>query len=170
MPSSSVDAPVRSRALDAAVLAGLIGLCLAVGYLGSLATTPNLDPWYAGLAKPSWNPPPAVFPVVWTTLYVVMAVAAWLVWRSAADTALRNRALTAFGVQLVLNATWSWAFFGANSPGFGLVVIIALMAAILWTARLFCDVNRWAGYLLAPYLLWVAFATVLNGTIFVMNA
>ncbi|WP_261618261.1 TspO/MBR family protein [Microbaculum marinisediminis] len=80
----SQQGPERSRLVDAAALGGLVALCLIVGFLGSLATTPNIDPWYAGLAKPAWTPPPLVFPIVWTALYIMMAVAAWLVWRAPA--------------------------------------------------------------------------------------
>lgn len=160
----------NSAIASIAVLGGLVILCLGIGYLGSIATTPNLEPWYATLTKPSWTPPPLAFPIAWTTLYVVMAVAVWLVWRAPAQTPSRGRALMAFSVQLALNAAWSWAFFAAQSPGFGLVVILALLAAIVWTAWLFFGVSRPAGVLMLPYLAWVSFATVLNATIFAMNA
>lgn len=168
-PNLSESEP-RSGLTSIAVLGGLVILCLGIGYLGSLATTPNLDPWYATLAKPAWTPPPLAFPIAWTTLYIVMAAAAWLVWRAPGDGPLRRRALMAFFVQLALNAAWSWAFFDAQSPGFGLVVILALLAAIVWTAWLFFRVSRPAGLLMLPYFAWVSYATVLNATIFAMNA
>ncbi|WP_436644107.1 TspO/MBR family protein [Microbaculum sp. FT89] len=170
MTGISYQDPERSRLADAAALGGLLALCLIVGFLGSLATTPNIDPWYAGIAKPAWTPPPVVFPIVWTALYIMMAVAAWLVWRAPAFDARRRRGLFAFAVQLTLNAIWSWAFFGAQSPLFGLLIILPLLAAVARTTWLFRAVSRPAGLLMAPYLAWVAFATVLNATIFAMNA
>ena len=152
-----------------AVLAVFVILCLGVGYLGSAATTPNLEPWYAGLNKPDWTPPAIAFPIVWTTLYVMMAVAAWLVWRKKAPVYPRRTALVAFFIQLALNAAWSWAFFAAHSPGFGLIVIGLLVAALLWTIVAFLRVSRPAGWLLVPYLGWAGFATVLNASLWWLN-
>ena len=126
--------------------------------------------WYAGLVKPSWTPPGWLFGPVWTLLYIMMAVAAWLVWRCQAGQTAKRMALVAFVVQLALNAIWSWAFFAARSPGLGLVVIIGLLAAIIWTAMAFFRVSRPAGILMLPYLAWVAYATTLNAGIFVMNS
>ena len=159
-----------SRVVDIAVLCGFVLLCLAVGYFGSRATAPNLEPWYAELAKPSWTPPPVLFPIVWTILYLEMAVAAWLVWRTKGKTAPKYRALLAFFVQLALNGGWSWAFFAAQSPGLGLVVIIALLVAIVWTTGEFFRTSWIAGTLMLPYFAWVAFASALNIAIFMMNA
>lgn len=148
-------------------LAVLIVVCLAAGWLGSLATTPNIPTWYAGLNKPAFNPPNSIFPIAWTILYVLMAVAAWLVWRE--ETPARWPALAAFAVQLALNIGWSFAFFGAQSPLLGLVVIVALLAAIVWTIFAFWPVSGLAAALLLPYLAWVAFATVLNTAIYALN-
>ncbi|MEJ8570208.1 TspO/MBR family protein [Microbaculum marinum] len=167
---SPTTAPRRTSLVDLAALAGIVLACLAVGYLGSLATAPNLEPWYANLVKPSWTPPDVAFPIVWTILYVAMAVAAWLVWRTSADPGSKRRALVGFGVQLALNGAWSWAFFAAQSPGSGLVVIAALLAAIAWTVRAFWRISRPAGILMLPYLAWVCFAAALNLAIFTMNS
>jgi len=161
--------PRRNRLLDIAVLAALLVVCLGVGALGSAATTPNLEPWYASLRKPAFTPPAIAFPIVWTTLYVMMAVAAWRVWRADAAYFPKRAALVAFFVQLVLNAAWSWAFFAAQSPGLGLLVIVLLLVALVWTIIAFARVSRLAAWLLVPYLAWGAFATVLNGAIFAMN-
>jgi translocator protein len=148
-------------------------LCLAAGGLGSIATTPNIATWYAGLAKPVFNPPNAVFPVVWTLLYLLMAVSGWLVWRTrfnGPDAAGRGtRALVPFGIQLILNIGWSFAFFGAHNPLAGLVVIGLLILAIAWTIAAFLPLSRVAAFLLVPYLAWVGFATLLNGAIYALN-
>jgi tryptophan-rich sensory protein len=142
-------------------------LCLAAGWFGSAATTPNIPTWYAGLNKPWFNPPNAVFPIAWTILYVLMGVAAWLVWRE--DHPDRLFALVPFFVQLALNIGWSFAFFGAQSPLLGLAVIGLLIAAIIWTMIAFWPISGLAALLLAPYLAWVLFATVLNAAIYLLN-
>lgn len=142
-------------------------LCLAAGWLGSMATTPNIPTWYAGLNKPSFNPPSSVFPIVWTILYVAMGVAAWLVWRE--DAPDRWATLAPFFIQLALNVGWSYAFFGTQNPLLGLVVIGLLLLTIAWTMAAFWPVNGLAVLLLAPYLAWVAFAAVLNAAIYRLN-
>ncbi|ESR24169.1 Tryptophan-rich sensory protein [Lutibaculum baratangense AMV1] len=157
--------PVKS----AAVLAGLLLACLAAGALGSWATIPNVGTWYEGLAKPGFTPPNWVFTPVWTALYIAMAVAAWLVWRADPGAPEVRAALTAFFVQLVLNAAWSWAFFGLHSPLLGLIVILALIAAIVWTMRLFWLLSPLATALMVPYLAWVLYACALNGAILALN-
>jgi tryptophan-rich sensory protein len=130
--------------------------------LGGLLAMP--DAWYARIAKPPWNPPSWVFGPVWTLLYLSMGVAAWLVWRHGG---LRAQAwpLSVFAVQLALNAAWSPLFFGLHRPGLALVDIVAMLVAIASTIRAFRAVQPAAGLLLVPYLAWVSFATVLNGTI-----
>jgi translocator protein len=164
------NAPHRTPWASVLALAVSVAIALAAGWLGSLATAPNIPTWYAGLAKPAFNPPNEVFPIVWTILYILMAVAAWLVWRATAEPGARRNALVAYGVQLVLNLAWSFAFFGAQSPLTGLVVIVPLVLAIVWTIVAFRRVSRTAAWLLVPYLAWVSFATVLNGAIFVLNS
>lgn len=124
--------------------------------------------WYASLAKPAWNPPDWIFAPVWTLLYVLMGVAAWLVWRRAGCVQART-ALIVFLVQLVLNALWSWLFFGLQRPDLAFVDIVALWGAILATIILFGRIHRVTGVLLLPYLAWVGFAAVLNFTLWRLN-
>jgi tryptophan-rich sensory protein len=142
-----------------------LALCLAAGGIGSLFTPGE---WYAALAKPDWTPPGVVFAPVWTALYVLMAIAAWLVWRQAGFA----RALIPLAVfidQLLLNALWSFLFFGQQQPFWALVDIIALWLAILATSVLFSRVRPIAGALLLPYLGWVTFAAALNFEIWRLN-
>jgi tryptophan-rich sensory protein len=144
-------------------------ICFAAAALGSLATLPNIPTWYAGLEKPFFTPPNAVFGPVWTILYGLMAIAGWLAWRADAIEVDRKAALTAFGVQLVLNVAWSLAFFGMHNTLAGLGVIVLLLAAILWTIAAFRLVSKLAAALMLPYLAWVGFATALNAGIYVLN-
>jgi tryptophan-rich sensory protein len=148
-----------TRGLGALALS--VGVCLAVGALGGLATASSVRTWYPTLAKPSWNPPAWIFGPVWTALYVAMGVAAWLVWRRAGFANARA-ALAVFGIQLVLNLAWSFLFFGAKSPVAGVVDIALLWAAIVATIVAFARVSTGAAWLLAPYLAWVTFAAALN--------
>jgi tryptophan-rich sensory protein len=163
----------QSRAQDILALAAFLAICLIAGGLGTLATTPNIPTWYAGLTKPSFNPPNSLFPVVWTVLYILMAVAAWIVWRERHKRPGIARqssfALVPFFIQLVLNVAWSFAFFGAHNPFFGLVVIAILLASILWTIAAFWPIARGAALLLVPYAAWVTFAAILNGAIYELN-
>ena len=124
--------------------------------------------WYAGLAKPAWNPPGWVFGPVWPVLYAVTAVAAWRVWRRG-GWAEHKAALSLFVVQWALNALWTPLFFGLLRPGWALAEILVLLIAILATLRAFWRVDRPAGLLLLPYAAWVGFATVPNWTIWRMN-
>ena len=124
--------------------------------------------WYAALQKPSWNPPSWIFGPVWTVLYVMMAVAAWLVWRCGGWRRQRGP-LTWYLVQLGLNAAWTPLFFGFHQPGLALIEIMLLLAAAGATMRAFFRVNFTAGLLFIPYVAWVSFATVLNFTLWWMN-
>jgi tryptophan-rich sensory protein len=168
--SSRVRRPVSSDILGLVVF---VVLGLAAGGLGSIATAPNIPSWYASLAKPAFNPPNAVFPMVWTLLYLLMAVSGWLVWRTGFDgadaTKRRTRALVPFAIQLILNIGWSFAFFSAHSPLAGLVVIVLSILAIAWTITAFFQISRAPAFLLVPYLAWVGFAALLNGAIFPLN-
>lgn len=146
----------------------LIAICLTAAGAGGLVTRPNIQSWYANLAKPAWTPPDWVFGPVWTGLYLSMAVAAWLVWRQG-GMARAYRALALFTTQLMLNVAWSCLFFGLHSPGAGLIDILLLWAAIAATASSFWSRSVWAGVLLLPYLAWVTFAAGLNGAVWWLN-
>ncbi len=146
-----------------------IFVCLGAAGLGAVATTPEIDGWYKSLDKPTWNPPSYIFGPVWTTLYVMMAIAAWMVWRQAGLAAARLP-LTLFAIQLVLNVAWSWIFFGMHQPGWALIDIGLLWLAILATTLLFINRSRAAGALMLPYLAWVSFASLLNFAIWRLNA
>src|SRR5664279_3437762 len=128
---------------------------IAASLLGQLATFPNLAPWFAGLVKPSFNPPNWVFGPIWTTLYALMAFAAWRILRLPPSPARRS-ALILFSGQLVLNVTWSWMFFAAHSPLLGLVNVIPQFFVIVATLVAFAQLDRIAGWCLAPLALWVA--------------
>lgn len=153
------------------------GFAQAAGLAASLAVTFTaalvgssfpVDSWYEGLEKPSWNPPSWVFGPVWTLLYILMAVAAWLVWRKGGfgGAALP---LALYLAQLALNAAWSWLFFGAHRIGLALADIVALLTLIIAIAVMFRRVLPLAGWFMAPYAAWVAFATVLNFTLWRLN-
>jgi len=146
-----------------------IVVCELAGIIGSLFTTPSIPGWYAGLVKPSFNPPAWVFAPVWTTLYAMMGLAAWLIYEKGLKRPEVKKALTVFAVQLVLNTLWSIVFFGAHQLLGAVIVIVLLWAMILWTILLFRKISRPAAWLLVPYILWVSFASVLNVTIWVLN-
>ena len=147
-------------------LAVFLGITSAVAAVGSIATRGGQD-WYDTIDKPAFNPPDWVFGPVWTTLYVFMSVAAWLVYRERKPG--RALALGAWGAQLALNLAWSWIFFGAHEPGLALLEIVALFASIAVTIPLFVRINRAAAAFMAPYLGWVAFAGVLNFEVWRLN-
>ena len=145
-----------------------IGVCLGAGGLGAIATTPEIEGWYQEIAKPTWNPPDRVFGPVWTTLFILMAIAAWLIWRPAGfRTAVMP--LSLFGLQLCLNVAWSWIFFGMHQPGWAFAEILVLWLAIAATTLAFFRRSVVAGWLLVPYLLWVSFAAALNFAIWQAN-
>ncbi len=147
-------------------LAAWVGLCVAVGVVIGLFFKPGL--WYAALDKPAFNPPAWLFAPVWTVLYVAMGVAAWRIWCLPASTE-RKLALRLFGVQLILNAAWSPVFFGAHSLAGGLAVIVLMWFAIAATIQRFHPLDKPAAWLLAPYLAWVSFATLLNVALLALN-
>jgi tryptophan-rich sensory protein len=124
--------------------------------------------WYAALRKPSWNPPNWVFGPVWTALYAIMAVAAWLVWRRGGFAAQRA-ALSLFLIQLLFNALWSPLFFGLKNPVLALLDLVLLWTALLATVRMFWRARPLAGAMLVPYVAWVTFAGALNWTLWRLN-
>ncbi len=137
------------------------------GGLGAFFTLSSVQTWYLTLNKPSWNPPSWLFGPVWTTLYVLMGIACFLIWKS--EHPRKKQVLTLYFLQLFLNFLWSPAFFGVQNPMLGMLVIVPLWAAILACILLFRKINGWAAVLMIPYLLWVSFATVLNATIWYLN-
>jgi len=159
----------RSRVASVLGLAAALGLSLGTGLVGSLATASSVATWYPALDKPSWTPPDWLFGPVWTLLYMMMGVAAWLVWRGAASGRARLPLLL-FALQLLLNACWSLLFFGLRSPGLALIEIVLLWLAIAATLWAFARVRAWAALLLAPYLAWVTFAAALNLEIWRLNS
>lgn len=148
------------------VLAGFLVLCFGAAALGSPFIPGD---WYAGLTKPAWNPPSWVFGPVWTALYTMMAVAAWLVWQRSAG-GVRRLALGLFLAQLVLNAAWTPLFFGLHLLGVALAEMLLLWVAIAATIIAFHRVHRLAAWLLVPYLAWVSFAAFLNLALWRLNA
>ena len=157
---------VTSRRHSVAGLAVAIVICLGVSAVGGLVTSTSVGSWYQTLDRPSWNPPGWVFGPVWLTLYTMMAVAVWDVWRSPGRT---RRAVALFAVQLALNLGWSVLFFGLRSPGLALVEIVLLFAFIVATTLEFKRHRPRAAGLMLPYLVWTGFASVLNAAIWWLN-
>jgi tryptophan-rich sensory protein len=157
--------PDRARSLPSGVvLLVWAALCVGGGALIGILTGGGESAWYQALRKPSWTPDPAVFGPVWTTLYALMSMAAWRVWRNG-GWRLQGPVLLLFLVQLALNFAWSPLFFLAHDIELALVDIVMLWMLIVVTTRQFAAVDRLAGWLLAPYLVWVTFATVLNAAL-----
>ena len=157
-----------SKTRQLASLAAFLILTFAACALGGWATSSSVASWYPALHKPAWNPPSWIFGPVWTALYITIGEAAWLVWRRRAERPIRP-AMTAWAVQLALNAGWSIVFFGLRQPGWAVVEISALWCAIAVTIALFARHSRGAAILLMLYLAWVSFATVLNVAIWRLN-
>ncbi|MFH1780239.1 MAG: TspO/MBR family protein [Candidatus Micrarchaeota archaeon] len=155
--------------LDFKKLGICLALCFVAAAIGSVFTFESIPTWYAGLEKPFFNPPNWVFSPVWTLLYFLMAVSLYLVWSQGLNTKNAKIGVVLFGLQLLLNAGWSIAFFGLHSPYFGLLVIIPLWASIIATIYFFNKVSTHSALLLAPYLSWVSFAMLLNYFIWTLN-
>ena len=159
---------------SALVLVAFIAISFAVAALGSIATAQNVDGWYATAEKAAWNPPNFLFGPVWTVLYTLMSIAAWLVWRERSRVNVKP-ALIMYVVQLVLNALWTPVFFGLypfiGTPALwiALVIIVGIDLTVLLTMLRFWKVSRLAAWLLVPYWAWVLFATTLNAALAVLN-
>ena len=166
-PDLAVPVP-SNRLVDLIALALFVALCLGIGALGAAVTETSLDVWYAGLAKPSFMPPDEVFGPLSTLLYIMMAIAAWRVWR-AADRETTRGPLTLFALQLALNLGWSVVFFGLQKIGAAVATIFVLDVAVVVTLLAFRPLDRLAGLLMWPYLAWVGFATVLNIALWRLN-
>ncbi len=144
-------------------------ICQCAGIIGSLFTTRSIPTWYAFINKPTFTPPNWVFAPAWISLFTLMGIAAFLLWRKGLRTPGVNRALSIFFLQLTLNSLWSIVFFGGRSIQAGLVVIVLLWLAIIWTIKSFFVISKPAAVLLIPYIAWVSFALVLNVAFLALN-
>jgi tryptophan-rich sensory protein len=142
---------------------------LLVGTTAGLFTSSGVNGWYAVANKPWFNPPNWIFAPVWTTLYVLMGIALFLVWKSDADMGIKKTAISLFAVQLVLNFFWSFIFFKMQQPGWAFAEIILMWLMILMTILWFGKISSTAAWLLVPYICWVSFASVLNYSIWKLN-
>lgn len=162
---------------NTSIFIGAILFTELVGIAGSLATTPAMpgisssfgQMWYSGLKKSILTPPPWVFSPVWITLYLLMCIAAFLVWRNGLDRSDVVRALGIFGIQLTLNVLWPSFFFGLRNAGLALIDISFLWFAVIWTMIIFSKISKTAMYLLVPYIVWLSFAIYLNFTVWQLN-
>lgn len=139
------------------------------GIIGSIFTISQIPTWYNALNKPALNPPSWIFGPVWTTLYLLMGIALFLVWKKGLDNKLVKKAIFVYGLQLVLNTTWSIVFFGLHNSGLAFVNIIIMWLAIFWTMILFYKISKPSMLLLVPYIVWVSFAGYLNYSIWILN-
>ncbi|MFO0824337.1 MAG: TspO/MBR family protein [Gemmataceae bacterium] len=167
MPESSP--PSRTNQAPPWALAATLLICLGTEVAGGLLTATSVRDWYQTLNKPDWTPPSWLFAPVWTLLYLLMAVSAWLIWKRAGIRSARWE-LSLFLVQLVLNLGWSALFFTLQQPGLAFVEIVLLWIAIAATIVSFRRISGPSAALLLPYLIWVTFATTLNGTIWWLNS
>lgn len=159
----------KNRRIEILQLAVSIIVCQLAGLFGSIFTTSSIPTWYADLEKPPFTPPNWIFAPVWTSLFLLMGISTFLVWRKGLA---QNRVKTALGIfaaQLALNTLWSILFFGLKSPVAGLIEIVILWIVILLTIQRFYQISKPAGILLLPYILWVSFAAVLNFSIWQLN-
>ena len=160
---------VGNKTKEVFTLVICILLCQCAGFIGSLFTRPSIPTWYATLDKPSFTPSNGVFSPVWITLFLLMGISLFLIWRRGLAERKVRVALGFFGAQLIFNILWSMLFFGLRSPLAGFVDIIVLWVAIALTIFYFLKVSKTAGILLLPYFVWVSFAAVLNGYLWRLN-
>lgn len=154
---------------NALTLITTIVISQSAGLVGAVFTSPAIPGWYAGINKPTLNPPSWIFGPVWITLYTLMGISAFLIWKKGWEKKMVRKALYVFGLQLILNASWSIVFFGLQSPAGAFAIIVALWLSILWTMILFHNISKPAMWLLVPYILWVSFAGYLNFSIWMLN-
>ncbi len=143
-------------------------VCESAGLIGSIFTASAIPTWYAGLVKPTFNPPAWIFGPVWTVLYFLMGIAVALIWQKKITFPV-TWALRIFAAQLVLNILWSIVFFGWRSPGAAVIEIVFLWLSIMASIVTFAKISKLAAWLLVPYILWVSFAAFLNFTIYSLN-
>ena len=144
-------------------------MSLAAGVIGSAFTFTGINSWYQYLLKPNFNPPSWLFGPVWTTLYILMGIALYLIWKDGLKKDFVKNSFLLFIVNLVLNSLWSIVFFGLQNPALAFLVIILLWLVILVLIIRFYKINKLASYLLIPYILWVSFASILNFSIWQLN-
>ncbi|WP_240755293.1 TspO/MBR family protein [Pedobacter sp. SYP-B3415] len=159
----------NTKKINFGALAISLAITLAVGALGGLFTANSVKTWYKTLAKPSFNPPDSLFSPVWTTLFILIGIAAYLVWRNRAAVAHWPRVVAIYAIQLILNLMWSFLFFYKRDIGFALIEIFVFLVIIIINAIVFYRINKWAGYLFVPYILWVSFAAILTWQIYILN-
>jgi benzodiazapine receptor len=146
-----------------------VALCEAAGIIGSLFTTAAINSWYAGLRRPAFAPPNWVFAPVWTTLYLLMGISLFMVWKVGLEKRAVKKSIVIFAIQLLLNIIWSYLFFGLRSPLMGFIEIVVMWLMILLTILSFFKISKKAALLLVPYLAWVSIASYLNYSILVLN-
>ena len=146
-----------------------VAVPLLIGFGGSVFTTSEIGSWYQTIQKPAWNPPNWIFGPVWTTLYTLMGIALFLVWKKDPGSKLKRTAMILFAIQLILNFFWSIIFFNQHEIGWALVEIVILWFLILLTIIAFASIEKIAAWLMVPYIAWVSFATILNFTIWQLN-
>ena len=146
-----------------------IAITLSIGALGGYATAQSVKTWYPLLNKPSFNPPNWLFAPVWTSLYILIGIAAYLVWVKRDQVQHFPRTVAIYFIQLILNLAWSFIFFYLHEIGFALAEIIALLLVVILNAVMFYKIDKWAGLLFIPYILWVSFASFLTYNIYILN-
>ncbi|MGZ8884945.1 MAG: TspO/MBR family protein [Halobacteriota archaeon] len=156
------------KAVDVVKLVVSIAVPLLAGFGSTVWTINSIPTWYASLNKPWFSPPNVVFAPVWTTLYILMGVALFIIWRSPRNRT-RDTWIALFAAQLSVNIIWTFAFFGLQNTLFGVLTIVPLWILIAVTIYQFYKVDKWASYLLVPYLAWVSIATALNASVYLLN-
>lgn len=156
--------------LHAAAALGII-LVFVFAFAAAAGWATQVEPggWYDSLEKPGLTPPDIVFPIVWNILYLMMAMAAWLVWYQGGGLSAAGKPLAIFGIQMMLNLSWSVIFFGLHRPGLAALEILVLLGAIAFTIKSFAPISRTAAAMLVPYFLWVLFAAYLNSAVWLLN-
>jgi tryptophan-rich sensory protein len=147
-----------------------IAIPLVVGFASGFFTITGAGSWYQTIQRPSWNPPNRVFGPVWTTLYILMGIALFIIWKADAGIKMKKQAILLFTIQLTLNFFWSFIFFNQQQPGWAFAEIVILWVFILLTIFAFAKINKTAAWLLVPYISWVSFASILNFTIWRLNS
>ncbi len=157
------------RIKEVPMLIGSILIPFVVGYIGTIVTLSQITTWYSTLSKPWWSPPNWLFGPVWTTLYLLMGIALFLIWREGLHRREVRFAILIFGVQLALNLLWSVVFFSFHALFGSFIIVMLLWLAILANIIAFLIISKWAGLLLVPYIIWVSIASYLNYSVYLLN-